>query len=158
MVEPLVAEVIEQVQQGWEPVREAVDAIAPDGLERPTSSGWTARECIAHIAFWDEAAWGFITLTYFNEPLPEGWAFGSGWLPGDEPWPHFQVHNTREAAWARGQSDEAVLARLEAGHEQLLTILPRLTDELVTNNRAHLDEVVRHYHNHRSELEELVQK
>lgn len=155
MVEPLVESILEEVRQEWEPLRQAIDRIPPDRLDQSTPSGWTAKECIAHIAFWDEAAYGFILLTYFNQPLPEGWTFGSGWLPGDEPWPHFQVHNAREAAWARGQSSEAVLARLADAHEQLLGILPTLTDELVTKNRAHLTEVVQHYANHLAELEEV---
>lgn len=137
----------------WEPLYAAIRRLSSETLDVPTTPGWTAKESIAHVAFWDEAAFGFMHFTYFNEPLPEGWTFGSGWLPGDEPWPHFEVHNAREAAWARERTAEEVLQRLETAHTQLLGMLSRLTPELVQEKREHLAEISHHYVTHLPELE-----
>ena len=100
----LADEARERIEREWEPLREAVDRLSAGGMETPTTPGWNGRQSVAHVAFWDEAAYGFMLLTYYNEPLPGGWTFGSGWLPGDEPWPHFEVHNRREAEWARDRT------------------------------------------------------
>ena len=148
-----VEEVRQLIDDRWEPLSAAIDRMSAERLDAPTNPGWTAKESIAHLAFWDEAAYGFMLLTYFNEPLPDGWSFGSGWLPGDEPWPHFEVHNAREAEWARQQAGADVLARLDRAHDQLLSLMPRLTPELVEADAEHLAEISRHYVAHLEELE-----
>jgi len=141
------------IEARWEPLSAAIKRLTPERLKSPTTPEWSAKESIAHVAFWDEAAYGFMILTYFNQPLPDGWTFGSGWLPGDDPWPHFDVHNAREAAWAREQSTGDVIARFERAHEQLLSMLPNLTPELIHEKRGHLAEISQHYITHREELE-----
>lgn len=148
-----VDEVRAIIDARWKPLHAAIQRLSLGKLEAPTTPGWTAMESVAHVAFWDEAAYGFMLLTYFNEPLPEGWTFGSGWLPGDEPWPHFEVHNAREAAWAREQTAETVMERMERAHEQLLGLLPRLTPALAEANAGHLAEISQHYVAHLAELE-----
>jgi hypothetical protein len=148
-----IEEVRALIDVRWQRFRAAIGRLSANRLAEPTSPGWTARESTAHIAFWDEAAYGFMLLTYFNEPLPDGWTFGSGWLPGDEPWPHFEIHNAREAEWARQHTDQEVLERLDRAHHQLLALLPRLTPELVQEKREHLAEISQHYVAHLPELE-----
>ncbi len=150
------ATVLARIEEPWSPLHSAITSLNAAALESATNAGWTAKESVAHLAFWDEAAYGFMLLTYFDEPLPDGWTFGSGWLPGEEPWPHFEVHNAREAAWARSQPVGAVLERLERAHAQLLGILPRLTPELIREKRDHLNEVSQHYVNHLPEFETLA--
>ena len=94
--------ILADVESAWAPLQAEVDALGEARLEEPTVAGWTAKELLSHVAFWAEAVEGFVTSAWRNRPLPEGWTFGSGYVPAsDGSWPHFQVHNDREAAWAR---------------------------------------------------------
>jgi hypothetical protein len=62
------------------------------------------------------------------------------WYGGDElaisgGWPRTDVHNAREAAWARSRPPAEVLARLDAAHGRALDVVATLTDEEVQDER-----------------------
>ncbi len=150
------ARLLADLEPAWQPLKEAVAAIGVEGLDRETSSGWTVKELIAHLAFWDEAVEGFVTTVLRQEPLAEGFEFGSGYEPGAE-WPSADVHNAREAAWAREQSAADVLARWERAHDRLVRFLETVTDEEATEHadyfRSHIPD---HFNEHLDELLEVA--
>lgn len=47
---------LDRIDAAWRPFREAVERLGPDGMERRTPAGWTVKEMVAHVAFWDECA------------------------------------------------------------------------------------------------------
>src|SRR5687767_4903244 len=85
--------------------RKEIDRIGPEGLDRPTPAGWSAKEMLGHMGFWAEATEAVVEGMFRGKQLPEGWAFGSGYMHGEEdgPWPVSDVHNAREAEWARAR-------------------------------------------------------
>lgn len=118
----------------WAPFRAAAAAMG-DALDTPTPAGWTAKEMLAHVAFWDEAVVPIVVTMFRGEELPADWAFGSGDLGlANGTWPEADVHNAREATWARARSSPEVIERCDRAHGQLVALLATVTD----------DEVVRH--------------
>ena len=92
--------VISEVEASWTPIRTALETLPDAALEAAPPGTWSAKETLAHLAFWSEAVEGYMTLVVRQRPLPGGWRFGSGYSQEvDAPWPHFEVHNAREAAW-----------------------------------------------------------
>lgn len=144
--------ILAEIETDWTAFRTEIDALGADGLDRPTVAGWTAKEMVSHVAFWAEAVESYVTGAWRNQALPSGWTFGSGYTPGDGPWPHFQVHNVREAAWANEHGAHAVLERLEDAHRRLLRFVETVTDEEVANNPQYWSEVTGHIREHLAEL------
>lgn len=145
---------LETVEARWDTLREAAGKLGVRGLEQSTPSGWTAKEMLAHVAFWHEAAPYVIEHMLRGKPDPASWLFPSGYDPfaSDEDWPSDAVHNAREAAWARGQTPAAVLDRLDRAHAGLVEVLATLTEDELTTHAAYLTEVHAHLVEHANEL------
>lgn len=146
--------VLKQIDESWRPFMDEVERLGEAGIDRATAAGWSAKEMLAHIAFWDEAVEGAVTMLFRQAELPEGWRFGSGYIPESE-WPRDFVHNAREAEWARGQAAEAVLSRLESAHQRLLAFMETVTDEEVAVHPEYFPELSKHYREHLPDLEGL---
>lgn len=150
----------EQVEVAWRPLREAIERVGVDGLEQPTSAGWTAKEMLSHVAFWLEAFEYVLEVMLREGETRPGYGFGSGYWPSDdEDWPHFDVHNAREAAWGREQPAAAVLARLDAARDRHRELLQSLTDAELTDERftSLIGQEASHLAEHRPEIEALAQ-
>jgi hypothetical protein len=146
---------LERVEAAWQPLREAAEALGLDRWEEITPAGWSAQEMLAHVAFWEEAVFGWVTIGIRGQALPKGWSFGSGYSPEAE-WPSANVHNAREAEWARSRTAAEVMARWDRAHEQLLAILSTVTDREAAEQAAYFDEVGNHFREHLGELEALL--
>jgi hypothetical protein len=142
-----------RVAAEWAPFWSAVTAAA-DVLERPPSAGWTAKEMLAHVAFWDEAVVPVVVTMLRGETLPAGWSFGSGDLGlAGGVWPPADVHNAREAAWARTRSPAEVVDRCESAHRQLVDLLATVTDDEVHQHLGYFQGLGSHYGEHLGDLE-----
>ena len=153
---------LDAVEAGWSTFRAAVERLSPEGLERVTPAGWTAKEMLAHIAFWEETVKPVIVGWFRGEPDDsfEGWYGGDelGLTRGD-PWPVADVHNAREAAWARARGPADVLARLDRAHRQLVDVVGSLSDDEAESDRYAgkiADATWRHYRAHLAELEAIA--
>ena len=153
---------LDAVDGGWRRFRAAVERLGPDELERVTPAGWTAKEMLAHIAFWEETVTPVIVGRLRGGPDD---AF-EGWYGGDElgltrngPWPVSEVHNAREAAWARSRGATDVLARLDRAHRRLVELVTSLS-EREWNDHRYSDKIAnatwRHYAEHLPELEAIA--
>lgn len=144
---------IERVRVAAAEFGRAVEAVGPEGLERPTPAGWKGKEMLSHVAFWDEAVFGVIE-GIFRSRLPEAWRFGSGYTAdADSEWPVADVHNAREAAWARERTAAEVVQRWRAAQEQLYDVLGTVTDDEVAAHYDYFASLGAHYDEHRPELE-----
>lgn len=114
---------------------------------------------LGHMGFWMEATEAVVEAMFRGKELPEGWAFGSGYTHGenDGEWPRADVHNAREAEWARDRSASEVIARLDRAHAKALELARSLTDQELQDDRfrEHFQEKAGHYDAHRAELEAL---
>ncbi len=112
---------------------------------------------LAHVAFWDEAVLGVVVGMFRRDALPDGWTFGSGYLPAEgQSWPTADEHNAREAGWARRRSGREVLARFENAHEQLLAILATVTEQEASDHAGYFSGLGSHYAEHQPEIERLI--
>ncbi len=150
--------ILADIEASWADLRAEFTARGVAGLDEPTVAGWTAKEMASHVAFWAEAVEGFVTGMWRKQDLPQGWAFGSGYTPGDGPWPHFEVHNAREAAWARDRSAEVVLERLDEAHRRLVGFVETVTDNEAASNPQYWADVTGHLREHLDELRGIQQK
>jgi hypothetical protein len=142
------------IEASWRPFRDLAEQLRAR-LEDKTQAGWAAKEMLGTIAFWDEAAFGWITIGIRQGQLPAGWVFGSGFAPVDD-WPAADVHNAREAAWARDKSTDEVLARCDSAHAALLEIIDTVNDEEAAANPNYFPQLGGHYRDHMPELEALA--
>lgn len=146
------SDVCHRVEVAWAPFRAAVEA-RRDLLDEVTSAGWTAKEMLAHVAFWDEAVIPVVATVFRGDELPTGWAFGSGDLGLPEgQWPPADVHNAREAAWARRRSASEVVDRADGAHTQLMAVLRTVTDQEVSDHPGYFGDLGTHYEEHLVEL------
>jgi Mycothiol maleylpyruvate isomerase N-terminal domain len=150
-------ELIAAIESGWQPLRAAAEEI---GLDTKTASGWTIAEMVTHVAFWEETCVPMVAhVRGHARPEIDAWYGGDalGVAP-DDPWPPADVHNAREAGWARKHSAADVLVRCDAAHEALLALVRSLTaGELMDDRVAELiaSESCGHYPEHQRELDSL---
>ena len=136
-----------RVEDAWRQLRDAIDR--GGDLGRPTSAGWSRKELLAHLAFWLETVPPFVRGAFRGEEAAFEVEFPSGYRAGDGDWPAADVHNAREAAWARTQTDEAVLARADRAYQELVAFLASVTDAEVEAQAAYFADVDGHLHAHR---------
>lgn len=116
-----------------------------------TSAGWTVKEMLAHIAFWLETVPPFVTGAFRGDVSAFELTFPSGYVAGEGEWPSAAVHNEREAAWARDQTAEAVLARADRAFDQLREFLATVTDEEAAEHSGYFADIGGHLDAHRTE-------
>jgi hypothetical protein len=129
----------------------------PDrALEQPLGGGWTAKEMLAHCAFWEECGTPVIRYMLRGEAIPDPWQFGSGPFVQAEHggWPGADVHNAREAAWARDRTAADVLVRWDTAHAGLMDTLATVTDAEAAAN-PYYGENAGHLREHYDELRRL---
>ncbi len=159
---------LDRIQAAWRPFREAMERLGPDDMERRTSAGWTVKEMIAHVAFWDECALPVVGGMFRGDPrwlavdrltLNKWYGGGDLGLDPADPWPKADVHNAREAAWARGKSASDVLARWDRAHERVLALVATFTEAEAQDERfvAYFEDKCRHHAEHLAELEAAIE-
>lgn len=122
-----------QLDASWQRFRAAV---SPLQMDTATAAGWTAKEMVGHLGFWLEAGEGVVVAMFRGMPLRAGFEFGSGYVPEpDAPWPIADVHNAREAAWAKPRTSQEVVARLDAGHARLAALVESLDPSELADER-----------------------
>ena len=154
-----LAEQLEQIESGRRRLREAVERLGGTDMGVTTSAGWTVKEMVAHVAFWEETVDPVVNGMYRGNEVPvEAWYRGDdlALAPG-EPWPIADVHNAREAAWARSRPAEEVLARWDRAHERLLAVVRTITEAEARQNEYFGGKISAatydHYAKHLVELE-----
>ena len=120
-------------------------------LDETTASGWTRKEMVAHVAFWLETTPPFVTGAFRGEPAAFDVTFPSGFRPADDgSWPSADVHNAREAAWAREQPAAVVRERLDAAWRQLREFLATVSDDEAATHADYYADICHHLDAHRT--------
>ncbi len=146
------------IELGWRRLRGAVELLDEDRMESPTSAGWTVKEMVAHVSFWEEALYPIINAMYrWKQVGPDEWYGGDdlALAPG-QPWPTADVHNAREAAWARAKSAQDVIARWDRAHDLILSVLRTITEDEARSDEylARIGALTyEHYAEHLAELQ-----
>ncbi|MDQ6921346.1 MAG: maleylpyruvate isomerase N-terminal domain-containing protein [Candidatus Dormibacteraeota bacterium] len=154
-----VAELRERVEADCRPLRDAVERLQPADFDRRTRPGWTVKEMLAHLAFWEETAAPLVAgFRGHPEMELEAWYHGdlqayAGDVGSD--WPPAMVHNARETAWARPQEPREVVARWDQAHRRLLELVESLSQDELRDERIVAELLAccsDHYQEHLSEL------
>lgn len=162
MTSAVVKEQFQTIEAGFRQLRSAIDRLGMHGMERRTAAGWTVKEMVAHLAFWEETVDPVVNGMYRKHEVPlEDWYGGDDLgLGPDEPWPVSAVHNAREADWARLRSADEALTRWDRAHERLLVVVGTITAE-EAENEQYFGKIgaatYEHYAEHLSEIEGLGQ-
>jgi hypothetical protein len=143
------AELRERFRQSWDLL---ATRLKDEHADRVTASGWTVKEMLAHVAFWMETVPPFVTGMWRGDASAFDVTFPSGFHPDGE-WPSADVHNAREAAWARDRSHGDVRRRLDTAASRLARFLETVTDDEVAEHRTYFAEAHDHLDEHRRELE-----
>lgn len=142
-----------ELQASWAPFKDRVESLGPTEWTRTTAAGWTVREMLAHVAFWDEAAVPVVTYLLRGEEIPRRDWFESGFHPPeDRDWPPDYEHNAREAAWGREHTNEEVLSRLLRAHEAALVAVATIGDAEAFRFNGYLTDHAGHYREHLAEF------
>jgi len=125
---------VRSLEECWRRIWAAIDSLGIEGMKRPTTAGWTAKEMFAHLAFWEETAVPVIKSMLRGGPeVPlHEWYGGDDLVdlsPGQD-WSHTtHIHNAREARWARAHSPEEILDRLRKAQHSSVQVISTITDE-----------------------------
>lgn len=116
---------INSLQEVWNEYWPLLEGLSDDQLNFRLNEGRMVKEVLAHIAFWEEAAVGYVWGVILGKEIQvQDWYGGSDLgLKEDDPWPAADVHNAREASWGRNQSKDAILRRMETAHSRLINLL-----------------------------------
>ena len=129
----------ELVESGCRPLRGVAARLSTTDFERRTRAGWTVKEMLAHVAFWEETALPLVA-SFRGHPDVELEA----WYHGDVEayrrdvtgeWAPAAVHNGREAAWARSREPAEVLSRWDAAHGRVLELVDSLSRQELEDGR-----------------------
>lgn len=128
-------------------------ALEHRSLESTTAAGWTVKEMAAHVAFWLETVPPFVSGAFRGDATAFDVTFPSGYAPPDDgSWPAADVHNAREAAWAREQTPETVMQRLREAMRGLEAFLRTVTDSEATEHADYYRDIGLHLVDHTNEL------
>ena len=145
----------DQVDAAWLALRQEIDRLRPEDFDARTPAGWTVKEMLAHVAFWAETVEMVIVGQLRGEPISETDWYGGDDLGVSGAWPHEDVHNAREAEWARRRGTREVLQRLDAAHRRAVMTTASLDDEEMADERYTgrvRANTIEHYTEHLAEL------
>ena len=111
-------ELLERIDQGWRPFRDAVRSLGRARLTETTGAGWTYRDLVAHVAAWEDLT--ARRLRAFRET-------GGQEYPEDAK--DTDAFNARVAESHRLVGAEALVDELDTAHKRLVEEIARLTDE-----------------------------
>lgn len=140
-----------RIEAAWRPFETAVHQLSSADFQRTTAAGWTVKEMLSHVAFWDEAVVPVIHYMLRGEEIPEGDWFASGYRPGDT-WPSDTVHNAREAEWGRSRTPAEIRTRLVSAHAAMTRAVGAISDSEAPQRVGYIQEQCAHYREHLVEL------
>src|SRR5438045_6050196 len=130
-------------------MREAIGALPPERWDEKLPAGWTLKEMVGHLAYWES------TIPAFVVSLRTGTPQEVALLVADDGGGDADEQNARAAAEARGLSGDEVLRRWDDAHAGALEVARNLTEsELADDNLIEKFEgdTYGHYPNHYADL------
>jgi hypothetical protein len=122
-------------------MREAIGALPAARWDEPLPAGWTLKEMVGHLAYWESTIPAFV----------DSWRTGNA-HDGDED---VDAQNARVAAEARGLSREDVLRRWDDAYAETLAVARALTDTELGDEslvQKFAGETYAHYPDHYGDL------
>ena len=138
------AQLLEKMREGWRPFRRALNRLGLSALSGTTSSGWTYKGMLGHVAYW---------LEQVPPELPNR-------LQGRRtPGPDVDGENSREAQRGLTRSARDVIQRLDAAYEGVVdavSALPSDRDVPFLALQLVVGETYGHFPQHLGEIEAVL--
>ena len=115
------SDLIAKIEQGYVASRAVVEALPAERWDEALPSGWTLKEMVGHLAYWEGSVPTFVTSARAGE-APEDC--------GD-----VDEQNAKAAADARALTREDVLARWADAHRSVLDAANALTEDELASGR-----------------------
>ena len=134
-------DLIAKIEQGYIASRAVLDALPTDRWDEPLPAGWTLKEMVGHLGYWETTVRPYIEALRSGAPREQG---------GDA-----DAENAKVAAEVRGLTREQVLERWAAAHADVLAVADSLNeDELADEsvNEKFNGETYGHYPRHFADL------
>lgn len=135
------SELIAKIEHGYVTSRAVLDALPPERWSEALPAGWTLKEMVGHLAYWED------TVAPFIESLRSGEGQGSAGSVDEQ--------NAKAGASAKGLPREEVLKRWERAHQSVVEMVHSLSDDDVADERV-VDKVegetYGHYPDHYADL------
>jgi hypothetical protein len=126
-------------------MRDAIGALPAPRWDEKLPSGWTLKEMVGHLAYWESTIPAFVAAVRSGTP-PDG---------GDDA----DALNARAAAVARGLSRDGVLCRWDDAHSEMLEVARNLSDaelEDASLMQKFEEDTHGHYPNHYADLSAAI--
>jgi hypothetical protein len=134
-------DLIAKIEHGYIASRAVLDALPPERWDEPLPAGWTLKEMVGHLAYWESTVRPYIEALRSGAPREAG---------GDA-----DAKNAKVAAEVRGLTREEVLTRWTDAHADVLAVADSLNeDELADESfmeKFH-GETYGHYPDHFADL------
>jgi hypothetical protein len=114
-------DLIARIEQGYVASRAVVDALPPERWDEALPSGWTLKEMVGHLAYWESSVPTFVASARAGE-APEDC--------GD-----VDEQNATAAVDARALPRDVVMTRWADAHQSVLDAVNALTDDELADQR-----------------------
>jgi hypothetical protein len=134
-------------------MREAIGALPAERWDEKLPAGWTLKEMVGHLAYWES------TVPAFVDSLRTGTPQEVALLVADDGGGDADELNSLAAAEARGLSREEILRRWDDAHAEVLEVAGNLTDgELADDTfiKKFEGDTYGHYPNHYADLGAMI--
>ena len=135
------SDLLAKVEHGYVASRAVVEALPAERWDEPLPAGWTLKEMVGHLAYWESTVAPYIEALRTGGPREPG---------GD-----VDAKNAKVAAESRAASRDEVLKRWADAHENVLAVVRGLNDDELADERVieKLDgETYGHYPDHYADL------
>jgi DinB family protein/mycothiol maleylpyruvate isomerase-like protein len=138
-------DLLEKISGSYRSMREAIGALPAQRWDEKLPSGWTFKEMVGHLAYWESTIPAFVDALRTRVPRDGG----------DDA----DTLNARAAAEARGLSRDEVLRRWDDAHSEMLEVARNLSDaelEDASFTRKFEEDTHGHYPNHYADLSAAI--
>jgi hypothetical protein len=115
-------ELQQKISRGYRAMREAIGALPAERWDEKLPAGWTLKEMVGHLAYWES------TVPAFVDSLRTGTPQEVALLVADDGGGDADEQNARAAAEVRGLSRDEVLRRWDDAHSEMLEAARNLSD------------------------------
>jgi hypothetical protein len=138
-------ELEKKISSTYRAMRDAIGALPAARWDEKLPSGWTLKEMVGHLAYWESTIPAFVAAVRSGTPRDGG--------------EEADALNARAAAVARGLSRDEVLCRWDDAHSEMLEVVRNLTDaelEDASLMQKFEEDTHGHYPNHYADLSAAI--
>jgi hypothetical protein len=138
-------ELEKKISSTYRAMRDAIGALPAPRWDEKLPAGWTLKEMVGHLAYWESTIPAFVAAVRSGTPRDGG--------------EDADTLNARAAAVARGLSRDEVLCRWDDAHSEMLEVARNLTDaelEDASLMQKFEEDTHGHYPNHYADLSAAI--